>query len=542
MTHATIARIPPDMAKKAAILHKRDRLTEGEPLRVLDMFSGCGGFSLGFDSAGCEVVGSLEKDPTAARTHALNFFGVSDPDDPHAAARNATEVRPDQLVRELGLDGDSADRAVDVILAGPPCQSYARVGRAKLREIAENPDAFLHDRRGRLYTEMVRYVRALKPLVVVFENVPDVLNQAGVNVVEDICDDLESEGYTCRYTTLNAAHYGVPQMRERVFLLAYHESLGVEPSFPPPTHWIELPEGYRDALSSAVGPIREATAAGGHARFVLSLDPTDDLPRAVTAWDALRDLPAYTKPMREGIRPGPRRFTQNLRYRRGQNSPFARLMRHWPGFEDDKTIRDHVIRRLPRDYPIFARMKPGEQYPDAHRIATGMWAERMRDLGLDESDADKSSPNHERYKAEKAKVVPPYDADKFVDKWRKMARSEPARTLTAHLGKDSYTHIHYDDDQARTISVREAARLQSFPDGFRFVGAMNAAFRQIGNAVPPLLARALALHVAGEIGATVRDLFDQGNPALLAHSGDGAPTRHTSAVELVPERPPRDGT
>ena len=63
----------------------------------------------------------------------------------------------------------------------------------------------------------------------------------------------------------------------------------------------------------------------------------------------------------------------------------------------------------------------------------------------------------------------------------------------AHLGKDSYSHIHYGDRQARTISVREAARLQSFPDGFIFVGSMNSAFRQIGNAVPPLLACQIAL-------------------------------------------------
>ena len=62
----------------------------------------------------------------------------------------------------------------------------------------------------------------------------------------------------------------------------------------------------------------------------------------------------------------------------------------------------------------------------------------------------------------------------------------------AHLGKDGYSHIHYDSSQARTVSVREAARLQSFPDGFRFCGTMNPAFKQIGNAVPPLLAKALA--------------------------------------------------
>ena len=62
----------------------------------------------------------------------------------------------------------------------------------------------------------------------------------------------------------------------------------------------------------------------------------------------------------------------------------------------------------------------------------------------------------------------------------------------AHIGKDTYSHIHYDGRQARTISVREAARLQSFPDGFRFEGTMNPAFRQIGNAVPPLMAFELA--------------------------------------------------
>src|SRR5690606_13205244 len=68
----------------------------------------------------------------------------------------------------------------------------------------------------------------------------------------------------------------------------------------------------------------------------------------------------------------------------------------------------------------------------------------------------------------------------------------PARTVPAHIGKDSYSHIHFDSDQARTISLREAARLQSFPDAFRFAGSMNSQLTQIGNAVPPLLAFAVA--------------------------------------------------
>ena len=106
-----------------------------------------------------------------------------------------------------------------------------------------------------------------------------------------------------------------------------------------------------------------------------------------------------------------------------------------------------------------------------------------------------------KYEALKQSIVPPYDDSKFPNKWRKMWRDQPARTLMAHLGKDGYSHIHYDSDQARTISVREAARLQSFPDGFKFSGTMNPAFRQIGNAVPPLLAEALARTIRATLKA-----------------------------------------
>jgi hypothetical protein len=92
-------------------------------------------------------------------------------------------------------------------------------------------------------------------------------------------------------------------------------------------------------------------------------------------------------------------------------------------------------------------------------------------------------PESKEYKRLSKEIVPPYNPGKFPNKWRKMWRDQPARTFMAHLGKDSYSHTHYDSSQARTISVREAARLQSFPDGFIFCGTMNPAFRQIGNSI-----------------------------------------------------------
>jgi DNA (cytosine-5)-methyltransferase 1 len=167
-------------------------------------------------------------------------------------------------------------------------------------------------------------------------------------------------------------------------------------------------------------------------------------------------------------------------------------MRNWPGFEAPQALVDHVIRYLPRDFELFARMNPGDQYPQAWQHANDMLNERIAELRktgirIKEGSAD--------YKRLQASIVPPYDVGKFPNKWRKMWQDQPARTLLAHLGKDSYSHIHYDSNQARTISVREAARLQSFPDGFMFCGTMNPAFRQIGNAVPPLMARAIATQI-----------------------------------------------
>lgn len=134
-------------------------------------------------------------------------------------------------------------------------------------------------------------------------------------------------------------------------------------------------------------------------------------------------------------------------------------------------------------------MNPGDQYPQAHQHALDMLAEEIKRRARRGIRVIPNSPEYDRLRAE---IVPPYDPTKFPNKWRKMERDMPARTLMAHIGKDTYSHIHYDSEQARTISVREAARLQSFPDGFIFAGTMNPAFRQIGNAVPPLMAAAIA--------------------------------------------------
>lgn len=472
-----------------ARMRKIERLVKGKRPRVLDLFSGCGGLSLGFHAAGYKIIGNIEKDRLAASTYARNFYSSMETErfTLYARPRDITCLEPEEYLQELYPE-ENPFLLVDVLAGGSPCQAFARIGRAKLREVAKDPDAFKKDARAGLYLRFLHYVRVLHPLAVVMENVPDILNYGGRNIPQEMCDALERLGYVCRYTLLNAVHYGVPQMRERMFLVALAKELRTEPVFPPPTHWFELPSGYDYARRSVLKLLKEY--GRNNSNFVDPPPVHPGLKKAVTAREAIGDLPVFTAHLNGGLKPGPRSLTDFMAYPDNVSlSSYALLMRNWPGFESPKGIYDHVIRYLPRDYPIFRRMKPGEQYPQAHRHALERFREILNDLNMKGEVIEEGS---ERYNELKSAIVPPYDPEKFPNKWWKIDPDLPARTLTAHLGKDSYSHIHYDDRQARTISVREAARLQSFPDGFRFEGAMNPAFRQIGDAVPPLLAKAIA--------------------------------------------------
>lgn len=490
-----------------AIREKITRLQAGGNPRVLDLFSGCGGISLGFSAAGFTIAGSVEFDPHAAASHGHNFHGG---DPVHSQARDITKTSPDQLAAELKV-GKAAD-AFDVLVGGPPCQAFARVGRPKLREVDNHAEAFKHDPRAQLYIDYLRYVEAFAPLAVVVENVPDVLNHGGQNIAEEIAEVLESKGYICRYTLLNSAFYGVPQMRERMILIAYRKEISNEVLFPEPTHFIELPPGYEGTRSVALKFLNGKITEEAH-RYVHAPKAVPSLPSAITAEEALGDLPIIDarKLLKSGeLRRGARRFDMAQPYAKEPHTPYTKLMRTWPGFEAPQALTDHVIRYLPRDYPLFARMNPGDQYPQAYEHAMEMLEEHLQLLARQGIEV---KPDSKQYEEIKASIVPPYDVGKFPNKWRKMWRDQPARTLLAHLGKDGYSHIHYDSRQARTISVREAARLHSFPDGFTFSGTMNPAFRQIGNAVPPLLAKAVATQIMKTLKRTRRETASESSRA-----------------------------
>ena len=127
-------------------------------------------------------------------------------------------------------------------------------------------------------------------------------------------------------------------------------------------------------------------------------------------------------------------------------------------------------------------MKQGDNYLDASAIADRLFENEAKNLGINKDD--------DEYELLKSKRVPVYDRENFTYKWRRLREDRPSSTIVAHLSKDTYSHIH--PTEPRGISVREAARLQSFPDDFHFSCSMGDAYKQIGNAVPPLMAYAVA--------------------------------------------------
>lgn len=488
------------------ITQKLRRIQSGTPPRYMDLFAGCGGISLGFLTAGFEPVASVEIDENAAKSHGANIglrsIGGDQPG--HHVARDVTKEDPQTIFSELNLNG-AVDDQIDVLVGGPPCQAFARVGRAKLREQAHRRheltanEAFLVDGRVDLWERYVHYIRMTKPVAILMENVPDILNHGGRNVAEMVAASLAEEGYDVAYTLLNASWYGVPQTRERMILVGFHRESRISPIFPKPTHHVLLPQGYQGTKNTARKVIQKL--GSNHHRFVE--DPAPALPPATTARDALADLPPiYALDMfnkgelRRGMKnPAEEVFYSNF----APSTPYARLMRGWVGFETTGSTTGHVIRYLPRDYKIFAEISEGWQFPQIHRyveekISNWMSSRVRRGKTISTDDAEVQS-------FVKSWRIP-YDPSKFPNKWWKLEAHRPVRTLLAHLGKDSYSHIHFDSKQARPISIREAARLQSFPDGFIFKGSMNPALKQIGNAVPALFAYAIAMSIRKGLGAS----------------------------------------
>lgn len=461
------------------------RALEAHLYTSLDLFAGAGGFTLGLEDAGFWSVGLVESDPVASETLKTNFG-----ERPVSLLGESGDVRKGANLKLRNRVRRAIPTELDLLVAGPPCQGFSRVGRGKLDSIGAGPGSFARDDRNNLYEHSVEILYALRPRLFVFENVSGMLHLRGRNVAEDVCDAVADAGYVVRCTLLNAAWYGVPQTRERVIIIAVRKDLGADPIFPPRRLEAELSRGHLSGVELDSRNWRSPKYFQDPRRITAEFP----LRPAVTVSEAFDDLPSFTdhldarangnryRSLRSEFRP--------VQYSHAPRNSFCGKMRTWNENLKSEAVIDHFCRWTPRDFMTFAQMNPGDRYPQAVEIARTLYNQAV----------DQWRRNGGR-RPRRKEFIPTYRIDSFPEKWRKLNGDAPSWTVTAHLSKDTYSHIHFDSAQARSITIREAARLQSFPDAFMFAGNMGDAFRQIGNAVPPLLAR--------ELGAALRSLLAQ---------------------------------
>jgi DNA (cytosine-5)-methyltransferase 1 len=387
----------------------------------LDLFSGCGGLSLGFRHAGFHPLLAIDVDPQAVETYNFNYHG----DGAGAVIADIGALKTYAAVAAfLDEHGISAGDC-DVLVGGPPCQSFSMVGRTKVRALMDSDEKWAeiwqkkNATRTMLFEAYVLFLEYLQPRWFLFENVPAIRSHAAFKHIKKRFAELHTPSgerlmYDISPDVYWASEYGVPQHRRRFIMIGHRRDVGIE-------QWVRPESKPAPTVSEALG----------------------DLPR-VEHGNKVREMP-YSSPA---------------------SSDYQRLMRQRPPEVTNITVFDHIGRRHNADdVALFGQMEEGAKFSDE--------AVQKALVGI--------NPEHKLLK---------YSTEKFKDKLHKLHSQRPSWTVTAHLQKDCYKFIHH--EQPRTITVREAARLQSFPDCFYFPTAMGSAYRLIGNAIPPLLAEAFA--------------------------------------------------
>lgn len=363
-------------------------------MRIVDLFAGCGGMSLGFELAGFETKLAVEKDAWAAETYGFNH------PDTLVLTEDITSIHsPHHLVGKVQIDG---------VVGGPPCQGFSLSGNRDPK-----------DPRNSLFMDFVRFVHLLKPRFFVMENVLGILSmktKEGHYVKNIIRDEFEKINYKFCVHILNAADYGVPQSRQRVFFI------GIDKSYPMDGNLMRPP------------------------RIV------DDL-SYVTLNDAISDLPQI------GSGEGEEEQTFTL--------PPQNAYQAWARSKAS-SIRNHVAMRH-----------------------TKRLQERFASISFGQSVAHVSKEHAQRKRGD-ASVV---SGKAFSQNNMRPFPDRPCPTVPASF-QSNFIHPFLN----RNFTAREGARIQSFPDHYVFKGKRTtmswekhlSQYQQIGNAVPPLLAKAIA--------------------------------------------------
>ncbi|OYV05577.1 MAG: DNA (cytosine-5-)-methyltransferase [Verrucomicrobiales bacterium VVV1] len=372
------------------------------PYTFLDLFCGCGGFSLGLERAGLKCLGAVDFNHEAIEVFRANFKKV-----PHALEKDLTAFSPLELAALIGAD------QVDLIVGGPPCQGFSS---ARQVDGANHGDRLKDDPRRHLYKEFLRYVEHFQPKVFVIENVLGIRSASGGIYFSKVQAEARALGYKVHAQIEDCVNLGVPQKRRRQLFIGTRE---------------EIPKYFHPELK----PAKRAMTG-------------------TTLWDAISDLPSLKAGEGQEIRDYDiTRRVKAVNTERTSNYLFNVL-------EVKKADQLTAHRARPhsdRDLRDFLLLKEGESSAEAMRRGV--------------------------------EFEFPYDKTSFKDRYTRQHRQRPCSTIVAHLAKDGLMFIH--PTQNRTLTPREAARIQSFPDWFELPVARTHQFRVIGNAVPPLVGEAV---------------------------------------------------
>jgi DNA (cytosine-5)-methyltransferase 1 len=403
----------------------------------IDLFAGAGGMSLGFQDAGFDIVAAIDYDPIHCATHEFNFPECE------TICRSVTDI-DGAFIRNKAKLGK---RDIDVVFGGAPCQGFSLIGKRAL-----------DDPRNTLVHHFVRLVAELRPKYFVFENVKGLTIGQHKRFLEEIIEAFREKGYSVegKFQVLNAADYGVPQDRQRLFLYGARRGLGL-PKYPEPTH---------------------ARANGKLSLFRERKTPT--------VHDAIGDLPEVDD------------FDVLLEHdwvyaKFGKPTPYAQKLRRSNDTLNGKYLLSSSLRTIHTERSIkrFSDTLPGSVEP--------------------------------------------------VSRFLKLDPNGISNTLRAGTASDrgaftSPRPIH--PFTPRCITVREAARLHSYPDWFRFHVTKWHGFRQIGNSVPPFLAQAVASKVIEKLGGATegKERVRTSSLELLELDMSGAALRYGVESTVIPPR------